>query len=135
MIEKEGSDRVGGKGRNKGIERVRSDSLGAIEELWKKKREELEKSQEEEGIFRKSRKIPGKGSGRRGEKNGRFDKGDKKRIRKDDDESESFRMQEKMWREEMEEMRREFREQGRVWREEKRELMKSIEKMRERVKS
>lgn len=46
MIEKEGSDRVGGKERNKGIERVRSDSLRAIEELFE---------EEERGIGKESR--------------------------------------------------------------------------------
>jgi len=47
-----------GSGGREGKEKERSGSLGNIEELWKRKREEMERSREgEEDIFRSSKKT------------------------------------------------------------------------------
>jgi len=54
-----------GKRGRKG--RERSESMGNIEEMWKRKREEMDRSrEEEEAVFRSSKKTfrsPGEGGG------------------------------------------------------------------------
>lgn len=47
----------GGGGRKRRRGRDRMEICGNLEDIWKRKREKLERSREEEEIFRKSKKI------------------------------------------------------------------------------
>jgi len=127
-----------GGGRKAGKDRERSESIGSLDEIWKRKREEMEKSgEEEEGIFRECKKTPtSSGTGTvEGEKEwGNLMKEMKMELRKVVEEiKDEIRDQKKLLQGELEEIRREFREQKEKWRKEGEQLKKGIENLKDRI--
>lgn len=115
----------------------RRDSIGCIEEMWKRKREELEKSKEgEEEVFKRSKKTersPVKEAERRKEglENWMREMGGKFQSMMEEV-REGFKKQEKMT-EMMEEMRREQKRQWSEWEKDRREMKEDLENLRSRI--
>ncbi|XP_077277353.1 uncharacterized protein LOC143905674 [Temnothorax americanus] len=127
-------------GKVKEKEKVRRESTGNLEELWKRKREEMDRSggEEKEKIFKRSNmtaRSPKKDSeigvkelGKRmGEMMEEF-RAVREELR------EGFREQGRKMRKEIEDLRREFREREKRWKEEREETNKQKEKMEERIR-
>lgn len=117
-------------------ERERCRSTGSLE-LWKRKREEMERSGEEEELLKRSRKR--ESLQKKGTEEGKEIIEEWMKMMKDkfsgmmEEVRDGFRSQERILKDMMNEMRDEFRKQMDEWREEKEELKRSIEKMRVRI--
>jgi len=132
--------RVMGKGA-KGL-RERCGSVGSVEEMLKRKREDLKEDGREEwgDIFKRSNKtgrspeqIGDKVEGTVGEMMAVWRREMEEVIREMREVKEGIKEQGGELRREMEEMRREFREQERRWIEERGEMRRSIRSLEEKV--
>ncbi|XP_011874996.1 PREDICTED: uncharacterized protein PF11_0207-like [Vollenhovia emeryi] len=125
-------------------EKGRSGSAGTLEEIWKRKRAELDSSGGED-IFRKSRKTVRPPKERVGEGQNSLEevlremmKELRREVREDsrkmiEELKEEFRERERKAREEREEIIREGRDQMRRWMEEKEEMKKHIERIERKM--
>ncbi|XP_011883569.1 PREDICTED: uncharacterized protein PF11_0207-like [Vollenhovia emeryi] len=125
-------------------EKGRSGSTGILDEIWKRKRAELDSSGGED-IFRKSRKTVRSPKERVGEGENSLEdvlremmKELRREVREDsrkmiEELKEEFRERERKAREEREEIIREGRDQMRRWMEEKEEMKKHIERIERKM--
>ncbi|XP_011883873.1 PREDICTED: uncharacterized protein PF11_0207-like [Vollenhovia emeryi] len=125
-------------------EKGRSGSTGAVDEIWKRKRAELDSSGGED-IFRKSKKTVrspkewvGEGENSLEEMLREMMKELRREVREDsrkmmEELKEEFRERERKAREEREEIIREGREQMKKWMEEKEEMKKQIERIEKKM--